>query len=75
VQTGVADVRLLFAQLKVEFSRLHIKQPLVFIQWKRPDLSTDEIRRIRMGLSGRAAGADGHLAKVVTAVLDELKAA
>lgn len=73
--TAVAAVRLQFAQLKVEFTSLHIKQPLVFIQWKRPNLTEDEVRRIRMGLSGRAAGTDGYLADLTADVLKELKAA
>lgn len=72
---NVSAVRLRFAQLKVAFNNLNIRQPLVFIQWKRPNLSADEVRRIRMGLTGRAAGSDGHLADICAAVVDELKAA
>ena len=71
----VAAVRLAFAQAKVDFSALRIKQPLTFIQWRRPELTTDEVRRIRMGLSGRAAGSDMHLATVCKSVIEELKAA
>lgn len=74
-EAGLADVRLRFAQLKVEFTKLNIKQPLVFIQWKRPTLNLDEVRRIRMGLTGRAAGTDGHLAQLCAEVIAELKAA
>lgn len=70
-----AQVRLRFAQLKVAFTDLGIRQPLVFIQWRHPELSADAIRRIRMGLTGRAASADGHLADVVQAVVEHLKAA
>lgn len=72
---NVSSVRLRFAQLKVAFNDLNIRQPLVFIQWKRPDLTPDDVRRIRMGLTGRAAGSDGHLADVCAEVVDELKAA
>lgn len=71
----VPGVRLQFAQLRVEFNRLGIKQPLAFIRWRRPELTADEVRRIRMGLTGRAAGIDGPLAIAVAKVVEELKAA
>lgn len=71
----VADVRLAFALCKVQFEELKIKQPLAFIRWRRPHLTADEVRRIRMGLTGRAAGTDGHLAEMCKEVIDELKSA
>lgn len=71
----IASVRLRFAELKVEFSRMNIKQPLVFINWKRPTLTSDEIHRIRMGLSGRATRHDMPLAEICQTVINELKTA
>ena len=71
----VANARLRFAQLKAEFSSLRIKQPLVFIQWKRPGLDAVAVQRIRQALAGQARPSDMQYVPVCAEVIAELKAA
>lgn len=48
---------------------------MVFIEWKRGELTDDQKYRIRMALLGRGTPADAPLLDMIKGVLDELKAA
>lgn len=72
---GTQDVRFRGLQLRQEFHAMRITTPMVFIEWKRGELTDDQKYRIRMALLGRGTPADAPLLDMIKGVLDELKAA
>jgi hypothetical protein len=69
------ELQLRFAQVRSQFADMGIKRPIPIIEWKRPDLTPEQINSLRFALCGRVSPKHAELLPVVEKVLEDLKAA